>query len=98
MAVPELSEFQINPHNRHQFPAQDSGCSNLSIKDMPAYDPDAELTGLTLTVPSWMGSIQRVRSKADLHKAYDEAKTALIAALSQLQEQIQDMLCAIKED
>lgn len=94
----KISEFQIDPHNRHQFPAQDAGRPNPSIKDMPAYDPDAELTGLTLTVPSWMGSIQRVRSKADLRKASDEAKVALIAALSQLQEQIQDMLCAIKED
>ena len=94
----KMSGFQIDPHNRYQLPAQDSGRSNLSIKDMPAYDPDAELTGLTLTVPSWMGSIQRVRSKADLHKASDEAKTALIAALSQLQEQIQDMLCEIEED
>ena len=93
----KISEFQ-NLHNGHRFPAQDPVRSNLSIKDMPAYDPDAALTGLTLTVPSWMGSIQRVRSTADLHKASDEAKTALIAALSRLQEQIQDMLCAIKED
>lgn len=31
-------------------------------------------------------------------KASDEAKVALIAALSQLQGQIQDMLCAIRED
>ena len=94
----KISEFQIDLSNGRRFPAQDSGRSNLSIKDMPAYDPDAELTGLTLTVPSWMGSIRRVGSKADLHKASDKAKTALIAALSQLQEQIQDMLCAIKED
>ena len=93
----KISGFQIGPHNRCRFPAQAPVRSNLSIKDMPAYDPDAELTGLTLTVPSWMGSIQRVRNKADLRKASDEAKTALIAALSQLQEQIQDMLCAIKE-
>ena len=94
----KLSGLQIGPHNKYRFSAQDSGRSNLSIKDMPVYDPDAELTGLTLTVPSWMGSIQRVRSKADLHKASDEAKTSLIAALSQLQEQVQDMLCAIRED
>lgn len=37
-----------------------------AIKTMPAYDPDAEVAGLTLTIPSWMSSIERTRNMAHL--------------------------------
>lgn len=69
-----------------------------SIKDMPAYDPDAEFTGLSLTVPFWIGSINRIRSKAELREVSDAAKAALAAVLAQLQGEISDMLRVIKEE
>lgn len=68
-----------------------------SIKDMPAYDPDAELTGLTLTAPSWAGSIRRVREKAGLCGASEAAKATLFESLSQLQAEILNMLSTLKE-
>ena len=35
------------------------------IKIPPMHDPDAEIAGLTLTVPSWVSSIERARNNAD---------------------------------
>ena len=69
-----------------------------SVKDMPAYDPDAEITGLTLTIPSWASSIDRTRKKADLTGVSNNARSKLAKALHDLQDTIADMLTAIKED
>lgn len=69
-----------------------------TIKDMPKYDPDAEITGLTLTIPSWASSIDRTRSKADFENISDNARNKLSGALQNLMEAINEMLSAIKED
>ena len=69
-----------------------------SVKDMPAYDPDAEITGLTLTIPSWSSSIDRTKNKADLSSISDNARVRLAEALAELQIKIAEMLDAIKED
>lgn len=69
-----------------------------SVKDMPAFDPDAEITGLTLTIPSWASSIDRMRTKTNLSIVSGSAKDKLIAALFDLQTRIDEMLSAIKED
>ena len=39
------------------------------IKITPMHDPDAEIAGLTLTVPSWVSSIERARNNADMNAA-----------------------------
>ena len=57
-----------------------------SVKDMPVFDPDAEVTGLTLTIPSWSGSIDRTISGTDLSIVSAEAKARLASALLGLQK------------
>lgn len=89
---------QVTLDRSQRFPMQNSNNLIQSVKDMPAYDPDAELTGLALTVPSWVGSIKRVKSKGDLDRTSNEARAALIVSLSQLQEHIVDMLRIIEEN
>lgn len=69
-----------------------------SVKDAPVFDPDAELTGLTLTIPSWGSSIERAMSNADLSLASNNAKYKLIDALTYLRVKIDDVLSAIKEE
>ena len=69
-----------------------------SVKDMPVFDPDAEITGLTLTIPSWSSSIERMRTKSNLQIVSDAAKARLITALNDLQGRIEEMLTAIKEE
>ena len=47
------------------------------IKIPPMHDPDAEIAGLTLTVPSWVSSIERARNNADMNAASTSAKSNL---------------------
>ena len=68
-----------------------------SVKDMPAFDPDAEISSLTLTIPSWSSSIERTRSRADLSIVSTDARNILIGALLSLQDTVSEMLTAIKE-
>lgn len=69
-----------------------------SVKDMPQFDPDAEITGLTLTVPSWSSSLQRLKTKTDLSIVSSQAKGKLAEVLLDLHIQIKAMLEAIKEE
>lgn len=67
------------------------------IKVMPKHDPDAELTGLTLTVPSWVSSMERARNHAVMNAASTGARSRLEEALLALQEKITEMLSDIRE-
>lgn len=69
-----------------------------SVKDMPAFDPDAEISSLALTIPSWSSSIERTRNAANLSIVSPKARGNLISALNNLQSTVEDMLSAIKEE
>lgn len=91
---PSLEKMAWDQNNfcgGRQFPVQEQCRPVPSVKDMPAYDPDAEFTGLALTVPSWTSSIKRAGGSADLQEVSPGAKAAL-------QEEIQNMLRAIREE
>ena len=68
-----------------------------SIKDMPAFDPDADINVLSLTIPSWSSSIQRVYTKSNLSIVSKKARKKLIKELYNLNQQIEDLLAAIEE-
>ena len=68
------------------------------IKRMPQYDPDADADGLSLTIPSWISSIKRVKHKANLEDISLSAKANLKKNLYNLQNSIAEMLADIKED
>ena len=68
-----------------------------AIKSMPAFDPDAEITGLTLTIPSWISSIDRIINKTDLTIITPQAKARSEATLQHLLEKIDELRVAIKE-
>ena len=63
---------------------------------MPVYDPDAEVAGLTLTIPSWMSSIDRTKTTAHLEAISPTAKQNLMTALTELEGKIREMLHAIE--
>lgn len=69
-----------------------------SIKDMPSFDPDAEITGLTLTIPSWTHSIAQTRAKANIHISTKSARIKLIKALHELNDEVLQMLHVVEED
>lgn len=69
-----------------------------SVKDMPIFDPDADITVLTLTIPSWSSSINRVRTKTDLSIVTPAARNGLARELHALINHIKEMLSVIEED
>lgn len=69
-----------------------------SIKDMPAHDPDAEISSLFLTIPSWRLSIQRVSDNSDMLRVSHSAKRSLRSALESLAHTVEQMLATIQED
>lgn len=69
-----------------------------SVKNMPVYDPDAEISSLTLTIPSWISSINRTCSTADLSSVTDNARSKLENQLLELTKAINYMLAAIMEE
>ncbi len=69
-----------------------------SVKDMPAFDPDADINVLTLTIPSWSSSIDRVRKQTDLSIISAHAREGLAKQLQSLIDHVSDLLGAIKED
>ncbi len=71
---------------------------HAKIKIMPEYDPNAELAGLKLTIPSWIGSIKRVAASADFKKSEKEVKLQLISELKQLNSATNEILKLTEEN
>lgn len=68
-----------------------------SVKDMPEFDPDAEISSLTLTIPSWKSSIERAKNTADLAIVSPQAKDNLVQALHELRKTIADLLSEMED-
>ena len=82
---------QIRKHDPHNSPEPAP-----SVKDMPEYDPDAEVTGLSLTIPSWSSSMSRVEKATDFNAISDSARHKLQNALLDLQNSALHMLNLLK--
>lgn len=90
--------FQYN-QSRNALKNSSSGVPpKPSIKDMPAFDPDADVTELALTVPTWCSSIKRTQNNANLSIISQKAREKLTAVLISLKENVDEMLSLIKED
>lgn len=48
-----------------------------AIKEMPTFDPDAEISRLTLTIPSWASSLERVKKATDFQFTTKPARRKL---------------------
>ena len=55
-----------------------------TVKDTPKYDPDAQVVGLTYTIPSWVNAIDRVFMSDNLCEVSTSARKKLIKELSAL--------------
>lgn len=68
-----------------------------TVKDMPAFDPDAELSSLILTIPSWISSMERMQSATNLELVSDKAKGKLSLMLDKLKSASDQLLDLIRE-
>lgn len=71
--------------------------NKASVKDMPVYDPDSEVSSLTLTIPSWISSIDRTLSMANFKMVSGKAKLKLQNELKNLEYTVNVILLAIEE-
>lgn len=76
---------------------QEKTVKSTTIKDMPAFDPDAEVNSLALTIPSWISSINRTRTTAKFSLLTSVGRNQLEQELYELQKVAQTMLNALKE-
>lgn len=67
------------------------------IKKIPKYDPDSEITSLTLTIPSWSSSISRTINNSNLTEVSINAKNRLKKVLFDLDASVINMLKIIEE-
>lgn len=68
------------------------------IKNMPSFDPDAEISSLTLTIPSWINSIHRTHISTDTKTITKDAHFKLRVQLIKLKESINLILTSMEED
>lgn len=103
MPPSELREMIDNPKCRRLVPPKQEKTENrmangnarkknirlkTGIKQMPTFDPDAELKGLTFTVSAWKSAVNRAKEKTDFNKATVVGKYRLRQALEELQIEI----------
>ena len=69
-----------------------------TIKDMPEYDPDSEISSLALTIPSWISTISRVNRVTDITKTSPAARIRLREELKLLKRTANTMLRKVKEN
>lgn len=69
-----------------------------SVKNMPTYDPDAEISSLALTIPSWISSINRTHTVSNFNEISSNARCKLEKGLLELKLTIENMLSVIKEE
>ncbi len=55
-----------------------------TVKDMPTFDPDAYVSSLTLTIPSWISSIKRTAANSDIKTLSAKARCDLVKVLNDL--------------
>lgn len=90
----DLKKTQQSARERRKAAAN---ANQPSVKDMPIYDPDGEVASLSLTIPSWNSSIDRIFTKTDMQEISDKAKTQLREELLALRDSIDLVLLAIEE-
>ena len=87
---------KIKKHLENQQKYRKEPPAQKSIKDMPEYDPDAEVSSITFTIPSWISSINRLIS-TDFSKTTPKAKLKLMNELNNLLYSIKTIKIAIGE-
>ncbi|MCX4376041.1 MAG: hypothetical protein OSJ61_07705 [Lachnospiraceae bacterium] len=68
-----------------------------TVKDMPTFDPDAPVTELALTIPSWLGSINRTIKNTNFTTVSKPAKNKLFTVITKLEISLKDILELLKE-
>ena len=85
----------INPPAEEPPPAKKNHL-DTKIKEMPEYNPDAELNGLAITIPTWINMIGRLNGPPARY-ASAEAKAKMLNALNELRQAIARLQKEVEE-
>ena len=77
--------------------SSNSSTDEPMIRKMPAYDPDAEISSLALTIPSWISSMERANEHTDYSKTSPSARIKLVKQLAILERTIYNVQKSIEE-
>lgn len=80
------SEFEFKPVNQSQ--KNTASDDEPGIRKMPEYDPDAEISSLALTIPSWVSSMERAHRHTEYSKTSSSARIHLIKQLGIMERTI----------
>ena len=88
--------MKIHKYAEKQKNYENAAVISKSVKDMPEYDPDAEISSMIYTIPSWINSISRLIS-TDFSKVTNNAKLKLLNELDNLAFNIELIKISIGE-
>lgn len=91
-------DFKHLISNTHSEKNNSKALPDIKIKNMPAYDPDAELASLSLTVPSWISSINRTYNVTNIHNTSSKVKEKLKTTLMSLRDSVDIMIICLEEE
>lgn len=72
--------------------------SDAKIKQMPMHDPNAELSSLRFTVPSWIKIINRSIELTDFPSTSESARSALKIELANLMQKVSRLLSLLEDN
>lgn len=72
--------------------------TDIPIKQIPKFDPDAEISSLVLTIPSWISSIARIRNSPNLALSSENARHNLGERLQELKSNVDKLLLLMEEN
>lgn len=70
----------------------------IPIKRLPKYDPDAEISSLTLTIPTWISSMCRTKKITNFCTTTPAARERLRIQLENLKSAIDELMVLTKEE
>lgn len=82
---------------KKMLPDRTANAINVKVKETPVYDPDADISSLAYTIPSWVSSIERTFSLVDFSKITLQARSKIQSELKKLKEAI-DIMIEVTEE
>jgi len=97
LSEPSNSVKEVFPGASHK-PKEKKNAGHATVKDMPAYDPDAHVIGLAYTIPNWVSQIDNAFRITDFGTITVKAHRRLVSALDALKNIAETMLNILMEE
>ena len=98
LLYPTIQRNRLSDKKRAKQEVQKKRNKEPVIKQMPVYDPDAEISSLTLTIPMWISSMNRTKSIAKFSEATTQGLWKLEQQLNALSDAIKEFKKIIEEE